>query len=130
MKSNLAIICRLATMTGMKLHRKIAIAQTTLASKREAQKMAELILKKRLGACIQIAPIKSFYRWRGKTESADEFLVSVKTTLSIAAKLTAFIKKNHSYELPEIIVTSADADPDYARWVAGEIKDNIHAFRE
>jgi len=107
-------------MTGMKPDRKIAIVRTTVGSKRKAQKMAALILKKRLGACIQTAPIKSFYRWRGKIESADEFLVSVKTTLSIAAKCTAFIKKNHSYELPEIIVTNADADPDYARWVAKE----------
>jgi len=107
-------------MTGMKSDRKIAIVRTTVASKREAQKLAALILAKHLGACIQTAPVKSFYRWRGKTESADEFLVSVKTNLSIAAKLTAFIKNNHSYELPEIIVTSAGADPDYARWVAKE----------
>lgn len=114
----------------MKHHQKIAIVKTTVASKRAAQKLAALILKNRLGACIQIAPIKSFYRWRGKTESADEFLVTIKTTLSIAAKCAAFIKKNHSYELPEIIVTRSDADPDYARWIAEEMKDNIHAFRE
>ena len=94
--------------------------ETSLASKREAQKLAAIILAKHLGACIQTAPVKSFYRWRGNTESADEFLISIKTTLSIAAKLTAFIKNNHSYELPEIIVTSAGADPDYARWVAKE----------
>lgn len=106
---------------------KMNIVQTTVASKRAAQKLAALILKKRLGACIQIAPIKSFYRWRGKTESADEFLVSVKTTLRSAAKLTAFIKKNHPYELPEIIITNADADPDYVRWVAREINSH-HAI--
>ena len=106
----------------MKLYRNIAIVQTTVASKKEAQKLAALILKKRLGACIQIAPINSFYRWRGKIESANEFLVSVKTTVSIAAKCTAFIKKNHPYELPEIIVTNAKADHDYARWIAKEMK--------
>lgn len=98
----------------------IAIVQTTVAAKGEARKLAALILAKRLGACVQIAPINSLYRWRGKAESAGEFLVSVKTTLGIAAKLTAFIKNNHSYELPEIIVTNAEADHDYARWVAKE----------
>lgn len=99
---------------------KIAIVQTSLASKGEARKLAALILAKRLGACIQIAPINSLYRWRGNTESADEFLLVIKTRPALAAKLTAFIKNNHSYELPEIIVTKTEADPDYSRWVARE----------
>lgn len=100
----------------------IAIVQTTVASKPEARKLAALILKNRLGACIQIAPVKSFYRWRGKNESANELLISVKTRQSAAGKLTAFIKKHHPYELPEIITLNAKADHDYANWVAKETK--------
>jgi len=109
-------------MAGMKLVRKIAVVQTAISSKKEARELAALILEKHLGACIQISPVKSFYRWRGKTEAAGEFLVAVKTTLGLAARLAAFIKKNHSYELPEIIITKTDAHHDYARWVAGETK--------
>ncbi len=106
----------------MKTDCKLAIVQTTVSSEPEARKLAALILKNRLGACIQIASIKSVYRWRGKNESANELLVSVKTRQSVAAKLAAFIKKHHPYELPEIITRNAKADPDYADWVAKETK--------
>ena len=113
-------------MTGMKIQN-IAVAQTTVASKRVAQKLSALILKKRLGACVQISPVKSFYRWHGKTESADKFLVSAKTTMAADDGLAAFIKKNHPYELPEIIITGVGADNAYARWVAGETKNHNRA---
>lgn len=98
----------------------IAIVQTTVASQPEARALAALILKNRLGACIQITTIKSIYRWQGKNKSANELLVSIKTRPGAAGKLTAFIKKHHSYELPEIITLNVKADPEYAGWVAEE----------
>jgi periplasmic divalent cation tolerance protein len=101
---------------------KIAIIQTTVASKREAQKLSGLILKKRLAACVQTIPIRSLYRWKGKIESAGEFLLSIKTTVSSAARLVNFIKKNHSYELPEIVIISANASHEYAGWVDEAVK--------
>lgn len=106
----------------MKTYGKITIVQTTVSSGREARALAALILANRLGACVQIAPIRSMYRWRGKNESAKETLVSVKTQKNTAAKLAAFIKKHHPYELPEIITINVKADQAYARWVAGETK--------
>ena len=106
----------------MKTDRKVAIVQTTVSSGQEARTLAALILGKRLGACIQIAAIKSIYRWRGKNESANELLVSVKTKQNAAAKLTAFIKKHHPYELPEIITLNVKSDQEYAGWVAKETK--------
>jgi len=111
-------------MAVVKFNRKIAIVQTAVASKRAAQELAAHILANHLGACIQIAPIRSLYRWRGKTESAGEYLVTVKTAARTADKCAAFIKINHSYELPEIIITGAVADPAYARWVARETSNN------
>lgn len=84
--------------------------------------LAALILKNRLGACVQIASIRSIYRWRGKNKSAKESLVSVKTGKNAAATLMAFIKKHHPYELPEIITINVKVDHDYAVWVAKETK--------
>lgn len=98
----------------------IIIVQTTVSSRKEAQGLAALILQKRLGACVHLIPIASRYRWKGKIESAKEILVQIKTRPALAGKLVAFIRKNHSYELPEIIVTNTKADPGYARWIAKE----------
>lgn len=99
------------------------IIQTTVPSKQEAQKLAGLILEKRLGACVQFTRINSRYRWKGKIESANEFLVLIKTRQSLAAKLINFIKKHHPYDLPEIIVTPVNAaEPGYAAWIFQETK--------
>lgn len=103
-----------------KKYSRIALVQTTVSSRREAQKLSLHIIKKRLGACVQTMPITSLFCWHGKTDSADEFLLSIKTTPLGAARLMDFIKKNHSYELPEIIITRVCADRDYADWVAEE----------
>lgn len=85
--------------------------------------LSTLILEKRLGACVQFMRINSCYRWQGKTESSAEFLVLIKTRQTLAAELADFIKKHHSYELPEIIITPVSAaDPAYAQWVVQETK--------
>lgn len=106
----------------MKIRRKITIVQTTVSSMKEAQRLAALVLGKRRGACIQLIPIKSHYRWRGKTESAEEILLLIKTRPDLAGKLAALIRKNHPYELPEIMITSAEADSRYAEWIKRETK--------
>lgn len=103
-------------------NQEIAIVQTTVPSAKEARSLSTLILKKRIGACVQILRLKSRYRWRGKIESANELLVSIKTGKGNAARLIAVIKKHHPYELPEIITLNAKAGHDYANWVARETK--------
>lgn len=114
----------MAIMKVQKTHdRTIAIVQTTVPSGQEARTLAALILEKRLGACVQFMRIKSCYHWRGKKESANELLVLIKTRRSLTAKLIDFIKKHHSYEVPEIIVTPVKAaNPGYAEWVFQETK--------
>jgi periplasmic divalent cation tolerance protein len=81
-----------------------------------------LILENRFGACVHLIPINSRYRWKGKIESAKEILMQIKTRPELADKLVDFIRKNHSYELPEIIVTNTKAEAGYARWVFKETR--------
>lgn len=101
----------------------LVIAQTTVASRKEARALSAFILEKRLGACVQFTRIQSSYRWRGKIEFANEFLVWIKTRQSLAAKLVELIKQRHSYEQPEIIITPISAaEAGYAKWVLRETK--------
>jgi periplasmic divalent cation tolerance protein len=101
----------------MKASHEITLVQTTVSSKKQARKLCRLVLRRRLGACLQLIPIESHYRWRGKTEKANEFLIIIKTRKRKAPELADFIKKNHPYELPEIVITPARADTAYAQWV-------------
>lgn len=98
---------------------KIAIIRTTAASRESAKLIAETLVFEKFAACAQIeSPIISIYRWRGKSECAEEFPVSIKTSperLDAAARRLVEI---HPYECPQIIASFADASEDYAKWCA------------
>lgn len=97
------------------------VVTTTVAKKTDAQKLARLILESRLAACVQCERIESVYRWKGKIESAAEFRLTAKTRAALVAPLQTFIRANHAYELPEIVVTPIVAGlPPYLEWVATE----------
>jgi periplasmic divalent cation tolerance protein len=92
---------------------------TTISDKRGAEKIAKELINKRLAACVQIlGPIKSIYRWKGKIETAKEWVCIIKTRTSLYKKVEAAIKKIHPYEVPEIIaVPIALANKDYLKWI-------------
>ena len=107
----------------MKRNVQCQIVTTTVATRRDARRLARLAVDSRLAACVQITPIHSVYRWRGKVESADEFLLAAKTPASPVARLMKMIRARHPYELPEIVVHAiAGGLPDYLRWVREETR--------
>jgi len=95
---------------------------TTISDKRSAEKIANVLIDKRLVACIQIAgPIKSIYRWKGKIETAKEWMCIAKTRKSLYKKVEKQIKELHPYEVPEIIAVSiAKGSKDYLKWLSDE----------
>ena len=81
------------------------IVQTTYPNKKEAKKLAKILIKNKLAACIQRTKIKSFYKWEGKLCEDKEYLLTIKTKKENYKKIQRKIKENHSYDLPEIIGT-------------------------
>ena len=92
---------------------------TTAGSDAEARKIANELVERRLAACVNIIPrIQSVYRWEGKIESAEEFLLIAKTTKARSADAKAAIRELHSYDLPECIVISMeDGGAEYLKWI-------------
>ena len=57
-----------------------------------------------LAACVNIIPqLRSIYKWKGKIEDDKEHLLLIKSKYSRVNELTEFIKKNHPYEVCEVI---------------------------
>ncbi|MBU4286045.1 MAG: divalent-cation tolerance protein CutA [Kiritimatiellae bacterium] len=101
----------------------IVIVQTTVASRREARRLAGLMVKARLAACVQVVPIHSTYRWHNKVEQSAEWLLVAKTQRVRTKALMTFIRRHHPYELPEIMALSVTrALPAYRQWVLRETK--------
>lgn len=99
-------------------HRYIQVI-TTISDKRKAENIARKLVYKRLAACVQIAgPIKSVYRWKGKIETAKEWVCIIKTKKGLYEKVETAIKKIHPYEVPEIIAMPITAaNKDYLKWI-------------
>lgn len=92
---------------------------STAGSRAEASRIANSLVEERLAACVNIVgPIESVYRWEGKIENAQEFLMVVKTTSKRAADVMARIRELHSYQLPEAIeIKIDDGSPEYLNWI-------------
>lgn len=94
------------------------IVNTTTANKKDAEILAKKIVSLNLGACVQISEVKSFYKWKGKTENTREFKLSIKTTKNIYKDLESFIIKNSKYELPEIVAIKINKGyKKYLNWL-------------
>jgi periplasmic divalent cation tolerance protein len=91
---------------------------TTAGSQEEADQLAEMLVARRLAACVQIANIASCYRWKGKMIKEPEFLLLIKTAADLYAEVEAAILENHSYEVPEIVQLPITQGLDrYLEWI-------------
>ena len=92
---------------------------STAGSEGEARKVAHHLMEHQLAACVNILPgIESIYRWRGKVESAREWLLLIKTTAEKFPAVRDAIREVHSYELPECIaIAIEDGSEEYLQWI-------------
>ena len=57
------------------------IVLTTTGSVDEARRIAETLVERKLAACVNIVPkVVSIYRWKGKVEEAEEWMLLIKTS--------------------------------------------------
>lgn len=99
---------------------------TTVASREEAERLAAILVERRLAACVQVAgPIASRYRWQGKVETAEEWQCLAKTEAARYPAAEQAIREIHSYEEPEIVALPILAGSSgYLRWVSSEVRDS------
>jgi periplasmic divalent cation tolerance protein len=96
---------------------KIILVYITNPTKKEAEKVANFLLDKKLIACANIFPIKSFYWWKGKKEKGNEFVLIGKTLENNFEKIKKETEKVHSYKTPCILNIPATANEKYYKWM-------------
>ena len=101
------------------------VVLVTCASRAEAGRLARVLVEKRLAACVNVSgvPVHSVYRWKGKVETAREWLLIVKSTKRRFAALRQEIARLHSYEVPEVIaLTIAAGSAAYLGWLEESVR--------
>ena len=98
------------------------VVTTTTSTQKEAESIAELLLRHRLAACVQLSQIKSKYLWEGKVAFHDETLLTIKTLHSAYPRLQAAIVQAHSYDVPEIVATPVvGITRAYFDWIIAQV---------
>jgi periplasmic divalent cation tolerance protein len=98
---------------------KVWVMISTAGSLREAERIAETLVKEKLAACVTVLPgARSFYYWEGKMSRGRETVILAKTTGGNTSKIMSKINKIHSYQVPEILfLETARGEKRYAEWV-------------
>jgi len=96
------------------------IVLTTTGTQEEARKIAYALVERRLAACVNLVPhLESIYRWQDKVESAQEWLLLIKTQADLFERVRDAVKELHSYDLPECVMLEVGAGSrEYLDWIA------------
>ena len=87
-----------------------------------ASDLVQKVLKKRLAACANIiSTVVSHYWWKNRIEKSNESILLFKTRRSKLKPLISYAKKNHPYDIPEIIVLPIQGGLfAYLKWIENE----------
>jgi periplasmic divalent cation tolerance protein len=100
------------------------IVLVTTATKSEAEKISEALLKEKLIACANIInPVTSFFNWKGKMNKCEECLVVMKSRRDLFAELEERVKGLHSYDVPEVLAFPiVDCSESYLAWLKSVLR--------
>ena len=102
---------------------KMAIYYLTCANNREADKISQTLLEKKLVACAKKIPVESSFWWKRKIDNAKEIVLMLESIEENFEKIEAVVKKLSSYETPllfsiPVLKTTKRVD----QWLREEIK--------
>ena len=88
----------------MRMESQHIVVFVTAGSREEADKLSRGLVEEKLAFCVNALPaIKSTYFWDGKLCEDEEILLIIKTRSSKFEALETWVRKNHSYDVPEVI---------------------------
>ena len=95
----------------------------TAPDEREAHKISENVMIKKLAACANIGKgVTAMYWWDGALQSGEEVPVIFKTTKANYAELEQLIKKSHSFENPCIIMLDINGgSKEFLNWISESV---------
>ena len=96
---------------------KVLLLITTEYNREAAKKIAKLLLKKKLAACVSLKDICSIYEWEGKIEEVNEVEITIKSKPELKNALIIFLSEMTTYDIPQIIHKKFNSEKKYKNWI-------------
>jgi len=96
----------------------LMIAWTTVGTSDDAERIATDSTLLNETVCIQIeGPIRSYYRWQGKPEQAEEYRLTFKCLPTHLDAVSDRVHALHPYSIPQwVVVTATSVSEKYLSW--------------
>ena len=102
---------------------KMILLFLTCANQKEANKIINALLKKRLIVCVKSMSVSSSFLWQGKKDSAKEILLVMESVESKFKAIEKEVRKHHSYDAFVLLsVPITKASTGIAKWMQKELK--------
>ncbi|MBM4357230.1 MAG: divalent-cation tolerance protein CutA [Deltaproteobacteria bacterium] len=97
----------------------VVVLCTVPAEGGHAERLARGVVEAKLAACVNVlGPIRSIYEWKGSVAEESELQLVVKTTAERYPALEAHLRREHPYEVPEVLALPvARGAGAYLEWV-------------
>jgi periplasmic divalent cation tolerance protein len=97
---------------------KPVIIVSTYPNKKSISKIANVLVKNKTIACVNISKIDSIYSWNGKIQNSPEYIAIFKTISKNKTKLKKVITETHPYDVPEIAeINVTSINKLYLNWL-------------
>jgi periplasmic divalent cation tolerance protein len=94
------------------------IVLSTHPNREDAMNLGQKLVADKLAACVQVeGPLTSVYVWEGKTETAQEWRMVMKTTERHLKSLETAFHSLHPFKVPQWLVLEAKASSAYHSWL-------------
>lgn len=114
-------------MTSTPLPFPVHTVTTTVETEADATRLAQGLVREHLAACVQVEPITSHYIWDGALQQGTEWRLVCKTSPAAVDALLQWLRAHHPYQLPQLLVQTAEASADYAAWVQAQTTSPVQA---
>ena len=95
----------------------VLVIVTTESSRKSALRMAKLLVKNKLAACVSIKQILSIYEWDDAIEETKEFEITIKSKPELKDNLIDCLHKISTYDVPQIIYQKYHSEVQYYEWL-------------
>lgn len=79
------------------------VIQVTTASREEANHIARAVVDGGLAGSVQIAAVRTRYRWQGTVQETDEQVITIFTRRERFEAVAECVHAYHSYDVPQIV---------------------------